>query len=116
MHTTLDHWREAGWQLIAETPFAPVFNLALDEVLTRRVAEESRPPTLRFWGWSASAIVLGRFQSVCNEVDLEAAGEMGVTIVRRMSGGGAMFVQPERTITYSLYLPERLVAGWSIKD
>jgi lipoate-protein ligase A len=53
---------------------------------------------------------------VQNEVDCEAAHAMDVTVVRRMSGGGAMFVQPDRTITYSLYMPEQLVAGWSIKD
>jgi lipoate-protein ligase A len=116
MHTTLDHWCGAGWELIGEAAYAPALNLALDEVLTRSVAEGHRAPTLRFWGWSAQAVVLGRFQSVRNEVDLEAAREMGIAVVRRMSGGGAMFVQPERTITYSLYMPERLVAGWSIKD
>jgi lipoate-protein ligase A len=116
MHTTLDHWRDAGWELISETALTPVVNVALDEVLTRRVAEGRRPPTLRFWGWSAQAVVLGRFQSVRNEVDLESARELDVTVVRRMSGGGTMFVQPDRTITYSLCMPERLVAGWSIKD
>jgi len=116
MHTTLDHWRHAGWELIGENPRSPALNLALDEALTRRVAEGQRPPTLRFWGWSAQAVILGRFQSVRNEVDLEAARAMNVTVVRRMSGGGAMFVQPDRTITYSLYVPESLVAGWSIKN
>jgi lipoate-protein ligase A len=77
---------------------------------------EKRPPTLRFWGWAAPAVVIGRFQSLQNEVDFAAASAMGVTVVRRTSGGGAMFVQPNRTITYSLYLPERLVGGLSIKD
>jgi lipoate-protein ligase A len=116
MAITIDHWRGAGWKLLAETVVSPALNLAIDEVLTRRVAEGLRGPTLRFWGWSEPAVVLGRFQSVRNEVDLEAAREWGVTVVRRMSGGGAMFVQPEKTITYSLYLPEPLAAGWSIKD
>jgi lipoate---protein ligase len=116
MQTTLDHWRNAGWELIGETPHSPALNLALDEVLTRGVAEGRRAPTLRFWGWDAQAVVLGRFQSVRNEVDMDAAREMDLNVVRRMSGGGAMFVQPDRTITYSLYMPEQLVAGWSIKD
>jgi lipoate-protein ligase A len=116
MTTSLDHWRDAGWELLTETVVSPALHLAIDEVLTRCVAEGARGPTLRFWGWRESAVVLGRFQSARNEVDLEAARELGVTIVRRMSGGGAMFVQPDKTITYSLYLPEHLVAGWSIKD
>jgi lipoate-protein ligase A len=116
MAITIDHWRGAGWKLLAETGASAALNLAMDEVLTRRVAEEMRAATLRFWGWNEAAVVLGRFQSVRNEVDLDAARELGVTVVRRMSGGGAMFVQPEKTITYSLYLPEQLAAGWSIRD
>src|SRR5262249_54386506 len=51
-----------------------------------------------------------------NEVDEEAACRMGVTVVRRISGGGAMFVQPDAAITYSLYLPEDLVQGLSMRD
>jgi lipoate-protein ligase A len=38
-------------------------------------------------------VVLGRFQSVRNEVDEEAAREHGIRVVRRMTGGGAMFVK-----------------------
>src|SRR5262249_14574449 len=116
MHTITECWKNIGWELIPETPLAPALNLALDEVLTYRVAAGLRPPTMRFWGWSAPALILGRFQSVRHEVDEEAACRMGVTGVRRISGGGAMFVQPDAAITYSLYLPEDLVQGLSMRD
>ncbi len=112
----LERWRGAGWQLIREAPLAPALNLALDEVLTRRVGAGERPPTLRFWAWAAPAVIIGRFQSVRNEVDEAAARELGVGVVRRISGGGAMFVEPGSTITYSLYLPESLVEGLSFPD
>jgi lipoate---protein ligase len=105
-----------GWELLAETPMSPALNVALDEVLTARVGAGLRPPTLRFWGWAGAAVVLGSFQSVRNEVDEEAAREMGAAIVRRISGGGAMFVQPGRTITYSLTMPAALAAGVPIRD
>lgn len=105
-----------GWELLAEEPLTPAQNVALDSVLLRRVGDGSRPPTLRFWGWSAQAVILGRFQSLRNEVDQEEAAARGVTVVRRTSGGGAMFVQPDATITYSLYLPDRHVAGLSFRD
>jgi lipoate-protein ligase A len=107
---------QAGWQLLPETLLLPGEHVALDDVLIEAVAQGRRPPTLRFWAWAAPAVIIGRFQSVRNEVDEVAAGEMGVAIVRRASGGGAMFVQPESTITYSLYLPDTLVAGISIRD
>src|SRR5262245_5179319 len=106
----------AGWQLLPEVSLPPALHVAFDEVLTAEVAGGRRPPTLRFWGWAAPAVVIGRFQSLRNEVDEAAASEMGVTVVRRMSGGGAMFVQPGATITYSLYLPDSLVRGVTIRD
>lgn len=112
----LQDWIGAGWELIPEAPLPPVLNVALDEVLTARVGAGERPPTLRFWGWTAPAVVIGRFQSVRNEIDTDAAREMGVAVVRRISGGGAMFVEPERTITYSLYLPRDMLAGVPLRE
>lgn len=112
---TPDLFRGAGWQLLPETCLVPAEHVALDEVLTAEIAAGRRPPTLRFWAWAAPAVIIGRFQSFKNEVDAFAAEQMGVTVVRRMSGGGAMFVQPGSTITYSLYLPDLLVQGISIR-
>jgi len=60
--------------------------------------------------------VLGRFQSVRNEVFVEAAAANGVELVRRISGGGAMFIEPEGAITYSIYAPEAMVKGMSFAD
>lgn len=102
-------WSDFSWRLIRPQDLVPAMNLALDEVLTRRVGAGERQPTLRFWGWSEPVIVLGRFQSVANEVDEEAARREGVTVVRRMTGGGAMFTEPENHITYSVYAPPELV-------
>lgn len=71
---------------------------------------------LRFWEWAEPALVLGSHQVLANEVDDEAAGALGFTVARRMSGGGTMIVEPGRTITYSLYAPESLVAGLSFVE
>lgn len=109
-------WKHLPWRLIPERPLPPATNVALDEVLTDRVASGQRPPTLRFWRWSGQAVIIGRTQSVLNEVDVSAAAAMGVQVVRRMTGGGAMFLQPHGAITYSLYLPEAAVAGLSIRQ
>jgi lipoate---protein ligase len=109
-------WRSYSWRLIDEEPQPPAMHMALDEVLTRRVGEGERSPTLRFWRWTAPAVVLGRFQSVKNEVDEDAARDYGIRVVRRMTGGGAMFVEPENVITYSIYAPPELVAGMSSID
>lgn len=107
----LDRWRALDWKLIPGTPTPPLLNMALDEVLAERVGRGERSPTLRVWGWSRPCIVLGRFQSVRNEVDEEAAERNDVQIVRRISGGGAMFIEPEGAITWSIYAPQDLVQG-----
>lgn len=108
-----DRWRQVDWELIPAVPEAPPMNLALDEVLTKTVGRGERRPTLRFWAWSAPCVVLGRFQSVRNEVQIENAREHGVQIVRRISGGGAMFIEPPLAITYSIHVPPSFVEGLS---
>lgn len=109
-------WADHKWQIIAPTPMSITEQVALDEVLTRQVAAGQRQPTLRLWDWNESAVVIGSFQSLANEVDPEAAAAHGVRVVRRISGGGAMFMEPGNAITYSLYLPQSLVDGMSFAD
>ncbi|MDN5725444.1 MAG: lipoate--protein ligase family protein [Propionibacteriales bacterium] len=106
-------WHDHQWQFVHDAPRAPALQMALDEVLTEEVGSGARPPTLRVWEWASNAVIIGSFQSVRNEVDLAGAAEHDVTVVRRISGGGAMFVEPGNTITYSLYVPESLVSGLS---
>lgn len=105
-----DRWSAYTWNVIPPSPSTPAMNQALEEVLTDRVASGARNPTIRFWGWDRSCVVLGRFQSVRNEVDLAAAERENVDLVRRITGGGAMFIEPEGAITYSIYAPLELVA------
>jgi lipoate-protein ligase A len=109
-------WRALPWRLVPEVPLPPQMNMALDEVMTERVAAGERPPTLRIWGWSGPCVVLGRFQSVRNEVDEEAATRRGVEIVRRISGGGAMFIEPAGAITWSIYAPQALAANMTFAE
>lgn len=109
-------WHDHDWQLLRDPPAHPMLHMALDEVLTLEVGAGRRKPTLRIWEWSANAVILGRFQSVKNEVDMDGARKHGMTVTRRITGGGAMFVEPENAITYSLYAPESLVKGLSFVD
>ncbi|MFF3565252.1 biotin/lipoate A/B protein ligase family protein [Streptomyces sp. NPDC002574] len=109
-------WTDYDWQLIREAPQSPELHMALDEVITAEVAAGRRPPTLRVWEWGAPAVIIGSFQSLRNEVDPQGAERHGITVVRRISGGGAMFVEPGNTITYSLSVPASLVSGLSFAD
>ena len=109
-------WLRYRWKLIRGRPVPSALNHALDEVLTRRVGAGLREPTLRFWDRIEPEVVLGRFQSVRNEVDEAAAAAAGVRITRRMTGGGAMFVEPANVITYSITAPPELVADMSFVE
>lgn len=109
-------WSDYDWQLIHDAPQSPALHMALDEVITAEVAAGRRPPTLRVWEWDSPAVIIGSFQSLRNEVDAEGVRRHGVTVVRRISGGGAMFAEPSSTITYSLAVPQSLVSGLSFAD
>ncbi|GAA0889406.1 lipoate--protein ligase family protein [Rhodanobacter soli] len=109
-------WRDHDWQLIHTAPQSPTLHMALDDVLTHEVGAGRRAPTLRIWEWASPAVVIGRFQSLRNEVDGEAARRHGIEVVRRVSGGGAMFIEPGNTITYSIYAPQSLVKGLSFQE
>lgn len=109
-------WHDYEWQLIESEALSPLMHVALDEVLARDVASGQRAPGLRFWQWERPAVILGAFQSVQNEVDMEAAQRLGVEVVRRSTGGGTMFVEGGSAITYSLYAPVELVADMGFAD
>lgn len=104
------------WQLIQGPALDPLRQMALDQVLADEVAAGRRKPTLRIWEWERPAVVIGSFQSLKNEVDAENAAAFGFQVVRRISGGGAMFMEAGSVITYSLYAPLDLVQGMSFAD
>jgi lipoate-protein ligase A len=109
-------WRDYDWQLVHPGPLTPLMHLALDEVLAQEVGDGTRKPTLRIWEWDERAVVIGSFQSVKNEVDPENAEKYGFRVVRRISGGGAMFMDAGSVVTYSIYAPVDLVAGMTFAD
>lgn len=109
-------WNDYDWQLIHEGPQPPALHMALDAAITDEVGAGLRPPTLRIWEWAEPAVVIGRFQSLKNEVDPDGAQRHGITVVRRVSGGGAMFMEPGNSITYSLSVPQALVQGMSFQE
>ncbi|WP_292833936.1 lipoate--protein ligase family protein [Microbacterium sp.] len=113
---TAPGWSDFEWEILHERAVSPRMNLALDEVLTTRVGDGRRKPTLRIWEWDESAVVIGSFQSFRNEVDPAGAARHGFDVVRRISGGGAMLMAAGSIVTYSLYVPASLVAGMTFAD
>src|SRR6266581_630903 len=77
-------------------------NMAIDEsVLIHHLKGES-PPTLRVFRWSQPSISLGRFQRVEREIESELCQQRGVALVRRPTGGRAVYHRDE--FTYSIVI------------
>lgn len=108
-------WHDHTFDVIPARTMHPAMHVALDEVIGREVSRGERPPTLRFWDWDSPLVVIGSFQSVKNEIDPDGAAKHGIGVVRRVSGGGAMFMEPGNCITYSLVVPTSLVEGLSFE-
>ncbi|HEY4266826.1 MAG TPA: biotin/lipoate A/B protein ligase family protein [Galbitalea sp.] len=109
-------FRDYEWHVIHGKSERPQLQMALDQVLAEEVGDGRRGPTLRIWEWDNPAVVIGSFQSVKNEVDPENAAKYGFEVVRRISGGGAMFMEAGSVVTYSIYAPADLVQGMSFAD
>jgi lipoate-protein ligase A len=109
-------WDDHTFEVLRPGPMPPATLAALDQVLTEELAEGLRGPTLRFWEWNERAVFIGSFQSLKNEVDPEGVAKHDVTVVRRISGGGAMFMEAGNCVTFSLVVPASLVDGLTFEQ
>jgi lipoate-protein ligase A len=90
------------WRLLPLRIDDAFTSMAIDEALLRLNAGDKSPNTIRFWRWLPSTVSIGCFQSVEREVDLDAANKHGVDVVRRITGGGAVFHDYDGELTYSV--------------
>ena len=86
-----------------DTGFNDAFtNMAIDEALLIN----SNIPILRVYGWNPKAVSIGYNQNVQKEINIDYCKENNIEIVRRLTGGKAVFHDKE--ITYSFILSEKL--------
>src|SRR3989344_4886602 len=115
------------WRIINHEDNDPYMNLALDETLTEFVGKELVKPTIRFYGWKKSAVIIGYFQKARDEVNIGNCKEDNVEILRRISGGGAVYQDNNGGLTYSVAVPTkyfvnditkcyRIIGDWIIES
>ena len=78
----------------------PYFNIALDAYLVRHA-----PPDMHYvmlWR-NVPAVIVGRYQNSYEEVHTRYCEEKGIAVVRRMSGGGAVY-QDLGNLNFSLFV------------
>ena len=93
-----------NWGFSTTASSSGAFNMALDDQIAR---QKNTPSFLRFYSWKPYAISIGYHQS-SDILDKNACFENGLDIVRRPTGGRAIFHSEE--LTYSLVLREEEMA------
>ena len=93
------HWRWLKFDVNSA-----YMNMAIDEAIMIARIKDKIPNTLRFYGWNPSAVSIGRFQTIQDEINLDSCKTFGVDVVRRISGGGAVYHDTNDEITYSVIM------------
>lgn len=91
------------WRLFIDPPSPAARNMAVDEALADACRRGRAGPTLRLYGWDRPSISLGYFQRPDEVIDLDRCREAGVPVVRRTTGGRAVY--HHREVTYSVVAP-----------
>jgi len=94
------------WRLIDLDVYDGFMNMAIDEAILEARIKDLAPNTIRFYRWNPSAVSIGIHQSIYQEVNLEACKQLGVDVVRRITGGGAVYHDFEGELTYSVVVNE----------
>jgi lipoate---protein ligase len=112
------------WRVIPIEVRSAAMNMAIDEAISKSVSNGANP-TIRFYKWLPSAVSIGYFQSLNDVVNKKYCKRNGVNIVRRRTGGGAVYHSNRGEITYSVIGPVdmfpkniiesyKLICGWVI--
>lgn len=96
-----------AWRLLKLEVRDAFTNMAIDEAIIKARIEGIVPNTLRFYQWKPSAVTIGRFQDIFQEVHLENCKKQRVDVVRRITGGGAVYHDCDGEITYSVVVNEK---------
>lgn len=117
--------QEMIWRVIPLETHTAAMNMAIDEAISNAATAGKVPPTIRFYRWRPSAVSIGYFQSLAQEVAMDVCDQQQVDVVRRRTGGGAVYHDYHGEITYSVIAPEamfpkgiidsyHIICGWVI--
>jgi lipoate-protein ligase A len=83
-----------AWRLIADDGVGAAEGLALDEALMDGYGRDrpAKPATLRLYSYRTHCALIGRFQRLEAELDLDACARTGTQVSRRPTGGGAIIM------------------------
>lgn len=92
-------------------------NMAIDEAILLQHLRGEAPPTLRVFRWTQPSISLGRFQHVEHEILCDFCEQRGIALVRRPTGGRAVYHRDEFTYSFvsskAYGIPSGIVAAYA---
>src|SRR5262245_64692594 len=104
--------RARTWRLLVTEPTDGATNMAIDETVWLGRRAGATPPTIRFFAWAPPTVSLGYGQPLDAHVDVAACRRLGVGLVRRLTGGSAIYHDgPERELTYSVAAAADRIGG-----
>ena len=93
------------WRIINTDLSDPALTVAADEAIARAVSENKIPNTLHFYRRNVPTISLGYFQEVEKSVDIDFCQKNNIQIVRRVTGGSAIYTDSGH-LMYALVVDE----------
>jgi lipoate-protein ligase A len=103
------------WRLIDTDVAEPHYTAALDEAILVERTSDNVPNTLHFYRRKPPAISLGYFQDPEEEVNIKLCKKAGVELLRRASGGGAIYTDEKQLIfavAYKETTPQSIVDSY----
>jgi len=83
------------WRLILQKDTSAAYGLAVDEVTALSVARNDSPPILHLYNF-LPCVILGRYQSAEEALNIQECRERGLEINRRHTGGGTVLMGPKQ--------------------
>nr|MDO8133503.1 biotin/lipoate A/B protein ligase family protein [Candidatus Njordarchaeum guaymaensis] len=95
----------AGWRFLGIRTYDGATNMAVDEAMLLARSQNIVPNTIRLYQWKPPAVSIGYFLKMNEVADVEACRKLGIDVVRRISGGGAVY-HSESEVTYTVIVKQ----------
>jgi len=97
------------FRLIIDPPMNAAVNMARDRAILERQSMKNPLPTLRIYRWSAPSVTLGYFQKLDDFVDTAFCRKNGISVTRRVTGGGTVLHHMELTYSFTVPIKKKIV-------